>query len=281
MYPQAFEYHRASSVQDALSLLAKYGDDAKLLSGGHSLLPVLKLRLAAPAHLIDISRISGLAGITDGGSTITIGAATRHADVVASPVVKSRVPVLAEAAAFIGDIAVRNMGTIGGSLAHADPGADLPAVMLAVGATITLTSSTGQRSVAADDFFVDVFQTSMKPGEILTAVSIPVHAAGTKGAYEKHADPASGYALVGIAAVVTSSGGKVTGARVAMTGLGPKAVRLTAVESALTSGASAADASAKAADGLSFTDDAGGSAAYKANLARVFTRRALTRAIAG
>ncbi|MBC7895461.1 MAG: FAD binding domain-containing protein, partial [Cytophagaceae bacterium] len=240
----------------------------------------LKLRFAAPGHLIDVSRISGLAGITDGGSTITIGATTRHADVVSSPIVKAKVPVLSEAASHIGDPAVRNMGTIGGSLAHADPGADLPAVMLAVGAAVTLTSASGQRTVAADDFFIDVFQTAMKPNEMLTAVSIPVQSAGMGGAYEKHADPASGYALVGIAAVVTVAGGKVTAARVAMTGLGPKAVRLTAVESSLTSGATVDAAAAKASEGMSFHDDAGGSAAYKANLATVFTRRALARAMA-
>jgi carbon-monoxide dehydrogenase medium subunit len=221
MYPSAFEYHRASSVQDALALLAQYGDDAKLLSGGHSLLPVLKLRFAAPGHLIDVTRISGLAGITDGGTAITIGATTRHADVLSSPIVKAKVPVLSEAVSHIGDPAVRNMGTIGGSLAHADPGADLPAVKLAVGATITLTSATGQRAVSADDFFVDVFQTAMQTNEMLTAVSIPVQAPGTGGAYEKHADPASGYALLGVAAVVTASGGKITAARVAMSGLGP------------------------------------------------------------
>lgn len=281
MYPSSFQYHRATSVEDALSLLATHGDDAKLLSGGHSLLPVLKLRFAQPAHLIDVSRISGLSGITDDGQAITIGATTRYADILASPVVKARLPVLADATARIGDPAVRNMGTIGGSLAHADPNADLPAVMLALNASITLTSATGQRRVAADDFFLDVFATALKSGEILTGVSIPVPAAGTGGAYEKYPDPASGYALAGVAAVITASGGRVSTARVAMTGLVPKATRLTAVESALTSGASVDAAAAKAADGLQLNDDATSSAAYKANLAVVFTRRALTRALSG
>ena len=281
MYPASFEYHRATSVQDALDLLARYGDNAKLLAGGHSLLPVMKLRFAAPAHLIDIARIAGLAGITDQGATIRIGAATRHADVAASPVVKARAPLLAAAASQIGDQQVRNMGTIGGSLAHADPGADLPAVMLATGATLVLTGKDGERTVAADQFFVDVFQTALRSGEMVTAVLVPAAGPGARSAYEKHPDPASGYAVVGIAAQLTVNGNAVSAARVAMTGLGPRAMRLTAVENALTSGASIADAAAKASDGLVFVDDAAGSAAYKANLARVYAARALTRAMAG
>ena len=280
MYPSSFEYHRATSVQNALELLARYGDDAKVIAGGHSLLPVMKLRFAAPAHLVDIARIAGLSGVTDGGAAIAIGATTRHADVVASAIVKSKAPLLAEAAAHIGDPLVRNMGTIGGSLAHADPGADLPAVMLALGATMTLTSASGQRSVGADDFFVDVFATALKPGELLTAISVPVAGPGSGSAYEKNPDPASGYAIVGIAAQVTRAGGKVSAARVAMTGLGPKATRLTGVERALLSGATAAAAAAKATDGMDLVDDSSGSAAYKANMVRVFTRRALTRALA-
>ncbi|MGQ0649521.1 MAG: FAD binding domain-containing protein [Gemmatimonadaceae bacterium] len=280
MYPASFEYHRATSVQHALDLLASFGDSAKLLSGGHSLLPVMKLRLAAPAHLIDIARIDGLSGVTDGVDSITVGATTRHADVAASTIVRAKAPLLAEAAGHIGDPLVRNMGTIGGSLSHADPGADLPAVVLALGATIVLTSKGGRRAIVAEQFFVDLFQTAMQSGEMLTAVQIPVAAPGAGSAYEKNADPASGYAIVGIAAHVTVSGGKVTAARVAMTGLGPKATRLAAVESALLSGASGEAAAAKAADGMSFVDDATGSAGYKSNLARVYTRRALTRAIA-
>lgn len=279
MYPASFEYHRAASVDEALTLLATYGDDAKVLAGGHSLLPVLRLRFASPGHLIDIGRIGALAGIKDGPTAITIGATTRHADVAASTTIAAKAPLVAEAAALIGDPLVRNMGTIGGSLSHADPGADLPAAMVAVGATFTLTGKGGQRTVGADEFFVDVFQTAMRPGEILTAVSIPVLAKGTGSAYEKHPDPASGYALVGVAAVLTTSGGKVTAARVAMTGLVPRATRLVGVEAALSGGASVEVAAAKAIDGMTYTDDAAGSAAYKANLASVFTRRALARAL--
>lgn len=279
MYPAQFQYHRATSVQHALDLLAQHGDDAKLLAGGHSLLPVMKLRFAAPAHLIDIGRVAGLTGISESGGTVVIGATTRHAEIASSATIKAKAPLLAEVSGHIGDPLIRNMGTIGGSLAHADPAADLPAAMLALGATMELTGKAGTRQVSADQFFVDVFQTALGAAEMLTAIKVPVCA--STGAYEKHADPASGYAIVGIAAQLTMSGGKVSAARVAMTGLGPRAMRLSAVEAALVSGADAANAASKAADGIVFIDDARGSAAYKANLAQVFTRRAITRAMKG
>ena len=280
MYPSSFEYHRAGSVQQALELMAQYGDDAKLLAGGHSLLPVMKLRFAAPGHLIDIGRIPGLSGITESGGTITIGATTRHADVAASPVLRAKAPNIAEAASHIGDPLVRNMGTIGGSLAHADPAADLPATIVAANASIVLTSAKGSRTVPADDFFVDVFQTAITSGEMITAITVPAVAAGTGCAYEQAEDPASGYALVGVAVQVTRSGGSVTAARAAMTGLTPRATRLAGVEAALLGGLSIEAAASKAADGLMMVDDAAGSAAYKANLATVYTRRALARAMA-
>ena len=168
MYPASFEYHKATSVQDALALLAKYGDDAKLLAGGHSLIPVMKLRFASPAHLIDIARIPALSTITDAGSAVHLGATARHADVASSAVVRGKAPLLAEVAGHIGDPLIRNMGTIGGSLAHGDPGADLPAAALALGATLVATGAGGSRSIAADDFFTDVFSTALQPGEILT-----------------------------------------------------------------------------------------------------------------
>lgn len=277
MYTNSFEYHRATSVDHALDLLARLGDDAKVLAGGHSLLPVMKLRFSNPAHLIDIGRIPGLSGIADGAGAIRIGATTRHADIAASAVVRAKAPLLAEVASHIGDQMIRNMGTIGGSLAHADPAADLPAAMLALGASLVLTGKTGSRTVGADAFFVDVFQTAMGAGEILTAIDVPVSAASC--AYAKHPDPASGYALVGIAAQLQKTGGKVTAARVAMTGLGPRPMRLAGVEAALAGGADASSAAARASDGLVLVDDARGSAAYKANLARVFTARALAEAM--
>lgn len=283
MYPASFEYHAATSVADALALLAKYGDEAKLLAGGHSLIPVMKLRFAAPAHLVDIGRIPGLSAITDAGSAVHIGATARHADVVSSAVVKAKAPLLAEVASHIGDPLIRNMGTIGGSLAHADPAADLPAAMLALGATLVATGSGGTRSIAADDFFTDVFATALRPDEILTEIRVPAQGAGSGGAYEKHPDPASGYAIVGIAVQVHVTGGTISAARTGMTGLGPKAMRLSAVEAALTgqpaTAATLDAAAAHAADGLVFVDDSKGSSAYKANLARVHARRALGRAL--
>ena len=284
MYPASFEYHRASSVQDALTLLAQYGDDAKLLAGGHSLIPVMKLRFATPAHLIDITRVPELSGVTESGGVVRVGAATRHSDVIASPVVRAKAPLLAEAAAHIGDPLIRNMGTIGGSVAHADPAADLPAVLLALGATLVVVGPGGERSVGVDDFFVDVFATALQPGELLVRIDIPAAAAGTGSAYAKNPDPASGYAIVGIAAQLTTSGGTLTAARVGMTGLGPKAMRLSGVEAALAgkpANAATVDAAASAAaDSITFSDDSMRSAAYKANLAQVFTRRALTNALA-
>lgn len=284
MYPASFEYHTASSVQDALAMLAQYGDDAKILAGGHSLIPVMKLRFAAPSHLIDIARIPALSAITDGGSAVHVGATARHADVVSSPVIKAKAPLLAEVASHIGDPLIRNMGTIGGSLAHADPAADLPAAMLALGATLVVTGASGSRQIAADDFFTDVFTTAMHPGELLTEIRVPTQGAGSGGAYEKNPDPASGYAIVGIAVQLQVSGGSITSARVGMTGLGPKAMRLSAVESALTgkpaTAATIDAAAAHAADGLVFVDDSRGSAAYKSNLARVFAKRAAARALA-
>ncbi len=284
MFPASFEYHRAGTVPEALDLLARFGDDAKVLAGGHSLLPVMKLRFASPAHLVDITRIPGLSGITDDGTAIRIGAATRHADVAASSLVRSKVPMLAEAAGLIGDPLVRNMGTIGGSVAHADPAADLPAVMLATGATFVASGADGPRLINADDFFTDVFSTALRPDELLTEIRLPIGGAGQGGAYEKNPDPASGYAIVGIAAHLSVAGGSILGARIGMTGLGPKAMHLTAAEEKLAGqaadGPTIEAAAAVAADGIVFIDDGKGSAAYKANLCRVFTRRALTRALA-
>lgn len=280
MYSTNFQYHRAASVQQALDLLAQYGEDAKLLAGGQSLLSVMKLRLASPTHLIDIARIDGLAGVVEGGDSITIGAAMRHAAVASSAVVRAKAPLIAEAAVHIGDPMIRNMGTIGGSLAHADPNADLPAAALAAGALMVIMGKGGQRVVPADKFFVDLFTTVLTPGEVLLGVTVPVPPAGTRTAYEKFPDPASGYAMVGVAAQVTTVGGKATAARVAITGVGTHATRLTAVEQAVLGGATADVASTKATDGLSLADDVGSSAAYKANLARVFTKRALLRVLA-
>jgi aerobic carbon-monoxide dehydrogenase medium subunit len=283
MYPSSFEYHRASSVADALSMMEQYGDDAKVLAGGHSLLPIMKLRFATPAHLIDIGRIAGLDGITESAGTVTIGAMTRHADVASSAVIAKSLPAVSEAAAAIGDAQVRNRGTIGGSLAHADPGADLPAVMVALGAQIVATGKSGERTITAEAFFTDTFATSLRPGELITQVRIPVPGQGSGMAYVKYADAASGYAVVGVAALVTVAGGTVKAARVAMTGASSRAIRLTAVEAALVgksaNAASAAAAAQSTTAGLNLYDDARGSAAYKANLATVYVARAVSTAV--
>ena len=283
MYPATFEYHRASNLDDALALLACYPEDGKLLAGGHSLLPVMKLRFAQPAHLIDIRHVQELAGIKEADGALHIGATTTHASVASSDVIRSRVPMLAEAAGRIGDAQVRNMGTIGGSLAHADPAADLPAVVLALGAELRVVGRNGARTIPVDQFFTGMFTSALTPDELLVEVRVPLPAARTGGAYEKYADPASGYAVVGVGAVVTlGSGDVVQSARVALTGLASHATRLTAVEETIVGKAptpAAIEAAAKrAAEGLEMRDSGGGGVAYKANLAAVYARRALTRA---
>lgn len=283
MYPASFEYHRATSVADAIALMERYGDEAKVLAGGHSLLPVMKLRFATPAHLIDIGRIAGLSGITEAGGSIAIGALTRHADIASSAAVRKSIPALSDAASIIGDVQVRNRGTIGGSVAHADPGADLPAVLVALGAQVIATGKGGERTITAEQCFTGTFMTSLKAGELVTQVKVPVPAAGSGSAYAKHPDAASGYAVVGVAAAVTVSGGKISAARVAITGLSPNASRLTGVESALVgqpATPASADSAAKAAgSALDLYDDARGSVAYKKNLASVYAARAVKAAL--
>ena len=283
MYPAPFEYHRAGSVAEALALLGRFPDDGKLIAGGHSLLPVMKLRFATPAHLIDIRRIPELQGIRDEGGTAVIGAASTHDTVGSSELLRQRAHALAEAAARIGDPLIRNMGTIGGSLAHADPAADLPAVALALGFELRVAGPRGERTIQVGDFFTDLFTTSLDPAEVLTAVRVPLHGPGTASAYEKYPDPASGYAVVGVAAMVTMSGGTVQQARVALTGLGQKAARAEAVEQALQGQSptpAAIDAAcARITDALELYDDATGSAAYKANLAAAYARRAVRKAV--
>lgn len=283
MYPGSFEYHRAKTLDEALALLAQYGDESKLIAGGHSLLPVMKLRFSQPAHLIDIRRVPDLAGIREESGTLIIGATTTHATVAASSVIRRRVPMLAEAAGRIADAQVRNMGTIGGSLAHADPGADLPAVTLALGAELRTVGRSGPRRIPVDDFFTGMFSSALASDEMLVEVRIPIPSERTGGAYEKYADPASGYALVGVAAMVTlGDGGVVERARVAITGYASHARRITSVEDAL-NGKAATPAELEAAagraiNGLEPREATAGNAAHKANLVAVYTRRALVRA---
>lgn len=283
MYPAPFEYHRPGSVEEAVALLGAH-DDAKLLAGGHSLIPLLKLRFAQPGHLIDVRRIPGLAGIGQTDGAIVIGAATTHAALARSELLARLLPIVPEAASQIGDPQVRNMGTIGGSLAHGDPAADLPAVMLATDAELTAVGPNGSRVIPAGAFFIDLLTTALEPTEILTQVRIPLPASGTGGAYEKYPHPASRYALVGVAAMLTVADGAITRARVAITGVGTRAMREGAVERALTgqrpSDALFASAAEHAAEGVELRADVLGSAEWRRSLAVAYTRRALARAAA-
>jgi len=285
MYPAPFEYHAPGSLEDAIALLGEYGEDAKLIAGGHSLLPLMKLRFTQPAHLIDLRRIPDLAEIRDEGSTVVIGARTTHAMLEASAVLQRKIPLLAETAGCVGDPIVRNAGTLGGSLAHADPGADLPAAILALEAEMTAVGPRGSRRIAADDFFVGTLTTALDAAEVLSEIRVPVPWERSGSAYEKFAHPASRYALVGVAVVITlGNAGVIQRARVGITGVGSRATRIASVEQALT-GNRAADAvireaASHAADGLEPRGDLQGSAEYKAHLVRVCVRKALARAIA-
>jgi carbon-monoxide dehydrogenase medium subunit len=284
MFPAAFEYHRPASVQEAVALLEQSGGDAKVLAGGHSLLPLLKLRLAEPAALIDIGRLPGLTGIQNQGGELVVGSLTTHATVATSDAVKQAAPLLAEAANVIGDQQVRNRGTIGGSLAHADPAGDLPAVILALEAQIKAVGPNGERTIPANDFFVDMLTSALQESEILTEIRVPALPSGAGTAYLKMDHPASHYALCGVAAIVQLSGGNVQDVRVAVTGVGPKAYRATGVEEALRGQAanesSVEQAAQHAADGIDALGDIHASTEYRSHLARVFAKRALNQAIA-
>jgi carbon-monoxide dehydrogenase medium subunit len=284
MIPAAFDYQRASSVDEAVTLLAESGGDAKILAGGHSLIPTLKLRLARPATLIDIGRIDELKGISEDGDTIVIGALTTHDDVASSDVVQAKAPNLAAAAAAIGDLQVRNWGTIGGALAHADPAADYPAAILADKAEIVVQGPNGSRTVPAAEFFVDIFKTAVQEDELITTVRVPARAAGTGSVYLKFPNPASGYAVVGCAANVTMDGGKCANAKVAFNGVSGVAFRDAGVEDAITgtSGDEAAIAAAAecAGNGQDCMSDTFASADFRAHLAKVYAKRALAAAVA-
>lgn len=284
MIPQEFEYFAPKSLEEAFELLARHGEEAKLLAGGHSLLPLMKLRLAAPAALIDLGKIPGLGGIREEGDQILIGAMTTHAEVERSELLRRRAPLLPETAAEIGDVQVRNRGTVGGALAHADPAADYPAALLVLEAELTLASRNGTRTVATKDFLVDMLTTALQPGEILTEIRFATDGAGTGSAYLKLHQPASGFAIVGVAARIELEDGKrCREVRVGVTGVAPKAYRATAVEEALTGQAldskHIAQAATKAAVGVEPLSDLHASARYRTAMAEVFTRRALTEAI--
>ena len=284
MYPAPFEYHAPSTLPEAIELIARFGDDAKLLAGSQSLIPLMKLRLARPAHLVDLRKIAALRGITTEGGALRIGAMTTHREIESSERVRTTLPVMSEAAALIGDSQVRNLGTIGGSLSHADPSADWPAVMVALDASVQIASNARERTSKVEDFIQGPLTTALEPNEILVQVRVPELSSRAAAAYEKLPDPASRFAVVGVCAWVTLADDRtVAAARVAVTGLGPKVTRASAVEQALIGKGldpSAVDAAAaRAADGLELRADLAGSVDYKAHLASVYTARAVRRAI--
>lgn len=284
MYPAPFEYHAAQSVEEAVALLREYQEDAKLLAGGHSLLPLMKLRYAQPKHLIDVRRIPGMSGIREVGDSIIIGATTTHHELESSVLLRSTFPALTDAACQIGDAQVRNAGTIGGSLAHADPGADLPAVMLACDAQFTVVGLAGPRRIRASDFFVGLLTTALNPTEVLTEIRLTAPPERTGGAYVKFPHPASRYAVLGIAVQLTlSEADTVHQVRVGVTGLAASAYRAAATEKALTGRTPEpqviAEAAAAIAEGVEVRGDPMGGAAYKTAIAAVYARRAIARAL--
>jgi carbon-monoxide dehydrogenase medium subunit len=277
MYPANFDYARPASIDEAIALLARHGDDAKVLAGGHSLIPAMKLRLARPALVVDIGRIAGLSSIREVDGRVAIGATTTHADVASSALLQRVCPLLPETAAVIGDAQVRNKGTIGGSLVHGDPAADYPASILALDAEIELAGPRGRRVVPATGFFVGLLQTAIDADEILVEVRLPI--TGRSVAYVKTEQKASGFALAGVAAVIGGDG-----VRVGVTGVAPVAYRAARVEQALAGRVSPppdliAAAAAHAADGIEPLSDIHASAEFRAHLAQVNARRAIERAL--
>lgn len=284
MNPAAFTYHKVGSLDEAIGLLDAHGEDAKVLAGGHSLLPIMKLRLVEPDHLVDIDGVGELRGIDLAGDVLRIGALTTHRQLERDPLVGQHVPLLAETAAQVGDRQVRNRGTIGGALAHADAAADYPAAILALDATVVARGPAGERRIAAGDFFVDLLTTALAADEILTAIEVPVMTAGSGGSYQKLANQASGYALVGVAAMVMVDGtGRCVEARIGVTGALAAARRASETENLLrgkaADGAAIVAAAARAGEGLDLLDDLHASAEYRQRVLVGLTRRALTSAV--
>ncbi|MDE0035804.1 MAG: xanthine dehydrogenase family protein subunit M [Deltaproteobacteria bacterium] len=284
MHPASFGYHAPGSLEEAFGLLRQHGEDAKLLAGGHSLLPAMKLRLTQPEVLIDLSRIPGLNGIRQDGDTLVIGALTTHTEVSTSEDVRRLLPGLADTASVIGDLQVRNRGTMGGSVAHADPGADLPVTLTALNASFVLTSAEGERTMAADEFFVDFFTTALEPNEILTSIRIPLPSTPVRTSYAKLPHPASGYVVVSAAAALSVDGGACTGARVVLGGVGGTPHRATGTEAALEGQAltpeTMAAAAQRAAEGIDPHADSYADEDYKRHMAVVYAGRAIEAAAA-
>ncbi len=280
MIPAQFDYARANTLDEALNLLAQ-NEDAKILAGGHSLIPAMKLRLMQPPLLIDIGRIKDLSYIDEADGQIRIGAMTTHYQIESSDLLKRMCPLLPECASHIGDMQVRNKGTIGGSLAHSDPAADWPAAALALNAELVAVSKDGERTIKADDFFVDLLTTALNPGEILREIRINKN--GSSQAYVKMPHPASGFAIVGVAAnLIMNGSNECTSARIGITGVAAKAYRATGVENAMAGSqlneAAIATAAKHVSDNTDINGDLFASADYRRHLAAVYTRRAIQTA---
>ncbi len=281
MIPATFDYVRAGSVDEAVDALKQHGDEAKLLAGGHSLLPLMKLRFAAPEVLIDLGRVEQLRGVCDlGDGRLAIGSMTRHIDVMDDPLVREHCGVLADVTAKVGDPQVRHRGTIGGALAHGDAASDLPAVLAALEGTLVAQGPNGTREIAASDFFVDYLTTSLEDDELVTEVRVPKIVGPWGWHYEKFTRVAQAWAIVGVLAMVKRSNGSIEEARVGLTNMATVPVRASGVEQALAghSPDAIADAAANAADGTNPSSDLSASAEYREHLARVLTRRALEAA---
>ena len=283
MFAANFDYYRAASVTEAGQLLKKH-PGAKLLAGGHSLIPLLKLRLASPGAVIDIGRIAELQGVTVRDGLLRIAALTTHAELAASPEVRQHAAALAEAAGQIGDPAVRNRGTVGGNVAHADPASDLPTVLCALGARFRVAGPDGERTIDTAEFFQGIMTTALSDNDLLTSIDVPVATRGQGSAYVKFAHPASRYAVVGVAAAVSADGGSCTAAAVSVGGLVPAPVRASSVEAALIGQALSADAIATASEAVSndlsgdLLGDIFASADYRKAIVPVYVKRALAAA---
>ena len=284
MIPAAFDYRPARSVDEAIALLQQYGDEAKILAGGQSLIPTLKLRLAQPGVLVELGRIPGLSYIREENGAVAIGAMTTYTTLGRSDLLRQHFAIILDALAVLADRQVRNRGTLGGSMAHADPAADLTAVALALKGTIVAQGPSGTRTIAADDFFVDTFATALQPGEIITEIRLPLLPAHTGSAYLKLENKASHYAIVGSAAVIMlDADSTCSSASIAITGASTKPTRAKAVEAALVGKkldeTTLTEAASHAVDGLELVGDIHGSQAYRGQMCTVMTRRAILKAV--
>ena len=280
MIPARFDYDVAESADHAVELLAAGGGEAKLLAGGHSLIPALKLRIVRPSKLVDIGRLSDLAYVKDGGTHIAIGSLTRHAVVASDRLLAEHCPIVSYTAAQIGDPPVRHRGTMGGTLSHGDPASDMPAVMLALNADLVARGKGGERVIPAADFFTGVFETALAADEVLVEARVPKLGASTGWAYVKANRRAQDWATVGVAALVHRDDGKVAGASIGLVNMGATPLRARSAEDALAAAASIADAAALVTEGADPPSDHAGSSEYRAHLAQVITRRALEQAVA-